>query len=274
MSKAEFLKNLENRLEILNRSEREDILSEYEQHIEMRMNSGLTEEEAIQDFGDMEELVKEIMEAYNVNPDYGRKKKVWRPVIGAPAFCKKLFLRPRKKRKEELTEENMADDSREWEENQIGIEEAQEEKRKENKESGMQKETRKHIGLAAAWKNRKEKTKKECMDWIGTAGNLWSRLWYICLWCGLLCMKVLVLFTIWPIIIAEIAAVVGFGILIVLMVMGYPVIGLTVITIGCLMSGAAVIWLGKEIIFLKIKKREKNKKETDNFPIEGEVCEA
>ena len=87
-------------------------------------------------------------------------------------------------------------------------------------------------------------------------------------------MKGLVLFTIWPIIIAEIAAVVGFGILIVLMVIGYPVIGLTVITIGCLMSGAAVIWLGKEIIFLKIKKREKNKKETDNFPIEGEVCEA
>lgn len=70
MTKTEFLEYLEKRLQVLNKKEREDILSEYAQHIELKMESGLSEEEAIHDFGDLEELTAEILDAYNVNPEY------------------------------------------------------------------------------------------------------------------------------------------------------------------------------------------------------------
>ena len=40
MKREEFLKALEERLQVLNRQEREDIVSEYRQHIELRMESG------------------------------------------------------------------------------------------------------------------------------------------------------------------------------------------------------------------------------------------
>ena len=51
MTKEDFLKKLEQQLHLINDEERADILSEYEQHIEMKINNGLSEEEAIEDFG-------------------------------------------------------------------------------------------------------------------------------------------------------------------------------------------------------------------------------
>ena len=73
MSREEFLQSLEARLQVLNEKERDDILSEYRQHISLRMESGLSEEEAIRDFGDFEELVSEILDAYNVSNEYVRQ---------------------------------------------------------------------------------------------------------------------------------------------------------------------------------------------------------
>lgn len=73
MTKTEFLEYLEKKLHVLNQKEREDILSEYAQHIEFKMESGLSEEDAIHDFGNLEELAAEILDAYNVNPDYDKK---------------------------------------------------------------------------------------------------------------------------------------------------------------------------------------------------------
>ena len=70
MTKTEFLTLLEQRLMVLNDEERADLLSEYEQHIEMKVESGLSEEDAIADFGDPEELVKELLDAYHLNTNY------------------------------------------------------------------------------------------------------------------------------------------------------------------------------------------------------------
>lgn len=70
MNKREFLLYLEKRLSILKEKERQDIISEYSQHIDMKIKSGLTESEAIKDFGDPKEFVDEILEAYNVDPEY------------------------------------------------------------------------------------------------------------------------------------------------------------------------------------------------------------
>ena len=50
--------------------DRRDIMEEYEQHIDMKVQRGLTEEEAIADFGNVKELTAEILEAYHVRGDY------------------------------------------------------------------------------------------------------------------------------------------------------------------------------------------------------------
>ena len=64
MTKREFLKELEDRLQMLDEKERKDMIEEYSQHISMCMKSGMKEEEAIEDFGDMDDLIAEILEAY------------------------------------------------------------------------------------------------------------------------------------------------------------------------------------------------------------------
>ena len=58
MNKTAFLLMLERRLIMLNDEERNDLITEYTQHIDMKVASGLSEEEAIADFGDPEELIK------------------------------------------------------------------------------------------------------------------------------------------------------------------------------------------------------------------------
>ena len=57
MLKKEFLKELEDRLQMLNEKERKDMIEEYSQHISMRMESGMKEEEAIDDFGNIDDLI-------------------------------------------------------------------------------------------------------------------------------------------------------------------------------------------------------------------------
>lgn len=69
-SKEAFLDALQQGIAVLAESEQQDILEEYAQHIEMKISGGLTEEEAIQDFGDIHQLIAEILEAYHVNPSY------------------------------------------------------------------------------------------------------------------------------------------------------------------------------------------------------------
>ena len=68
MNKQDFLQELQSRIRILEEAEQQDILAEYAQHIDLRMAGGLSEEEAIQDFGDPGELAAEILEAYHVDP--------------------------------------------------------------------------------------------------------------------------------------------------------------------------------------------------------------
>lgn len=69
MKKQEFLDELRKRIDMLEDAEQQDILAEYAQHIDLRMDGGLSEEDAIKDFGDFDQLVSEILAAYHVKPD-------------------------------------------------------------------------------------------------------------------------------------------------------------------------------------------------------------
>lgn len=77
MNKERFLEELREYIQVLEEQEQEDILEEYAQHIDMKIQKGLSEEEAIQDFGPMKVLAAEILEAYHVKPEYGQKKRTF-----------------------------------------------------------------------------------------------------------------------------------------------------------------------------------------------------
>lgn len=66
MNKKEFLNTLRKRLSILEDSEIEDIISEYEGYIEEKVNVGLSEEEAVKELGSIDEIVKDLLAAYKV----------------------------------------------------------------------------------------------------------------------------------------------------------------------------------------------------------------
>ena len=74
MNKEMFLEELRGYLQILEDQEQDDIIEEYAQHIDMKLQKGLREEEAIRDFGPVKELAAEILEAYHVKPDFQKKK--------------------------------------------------------------------------------------------------------------------------------------------------------------------------------------------------------
>lgn len=74
MNKEMFLEELRGYLQILEDQEQDDIIEEYAQHIDMKLQKGLREEEAIRDFGPVKALAAEILEAYHVKPDFQKKK--------------------------------------------------------------------------------------------------------------------------------------------------------------------------------------------------------
>ena len=75
MNKKEFLEKVEKKLSVLDEKERKDILDEYKDTISEKVKHGQSEEEAVADFGDIDELVKEVLSAYKIDPDYDVKEE-------------------------------------------------------------------------------------------------------------------------------------------------------------------------------------------------------
>ena len=69
MLKKEFLDVLNQKLSLISDKEREDIVLEYGTYIDDKIASGVAEEEAVAGFGDVDELVKDILDAYKINTD-------------------------------------------------------------------------------------------------------------------------------------------------------------------------------------------------------------
>lgn len=77
MKKEEFIKKLQEKLDILDKNEIKDIIEEYTGYIEEKIQNGVTEEEAIKDFGDIDELATELLKAYKIDVDKNRKSGNW-----------------------------------------------------------------------------------------------------------------------------------------------------------------------------------------------------
>lgn len=70
MTKKTFIKKLKEKLSVLDSEEVKDIIEEYESTIDEKIQNGEKESKAIEDFGDIDELAKEILKAYKINPKY------------------------------------------------------------------------------------------------------------------------------------------------------------------------------------------------------------
>ena len=70
MNKERFLKELEKRLSILVEKEKQDIINEYKDTIEEKIKKEL---EAVNDFGDIDELAASILSAYKINSNYNKE---------------------------------------------------------------------------------------------------------------------------------------------------------------------------------------------------------
>lgn len=75
MNKEQFVNYMNKKLQVIREDERKDIIDEYINHIDMKVSEGKTEEEAIADFGDIDEMIREILEAYNIDPRQSRPHK-------------------------------------------------------------------------------------------------------------------------------------------------------------------------------------------------------
>ena len=73
MTKDKFLRELEKKLSILSEEERKDTINEYRDIIEEKVKHGKKESEAVKEFGSIDELSKEILNVYKINPDYKSK---------------------------------------------------------------------------------------------------------------------------------------------------------------------------------------------------------
>lgn len=73
MNKRKFLRELENRLAILEEKEIKDISNEYRDIIEEKIKAGKIEAEAVAEFGSIDELCSEILKAYKVNPKFANR---------------------------------------------------------------------------------------------------------------------------------------------------------------------------------------------------------
>ncbi len=69
MLKKEFLEKLSMKLNLINEAERNDILVEYSTYIDDKINNGFSEEDAVAGFGNIDELAKEVLDAYKINTE-------------------------------------------------------------------------------------------------------------------------------------------------------------------------------------------------------------
>ncbi len=312
MSKEAFLTELAGHLKVLEEREQQDILDEYAQHIDMKIQNGMSEEEAIGDFGPVKELAAEILEAYHVNPEYGDSsrrgkidfesaastaeqgirsaggflkkagKKLGQWISEVCAWIGKPFHRKSMGKPVEQPEgaestvgQETAADSAASEKSTAGYSPAASRKAYTGSEQGI---LGKFIGFC-------RDILKGCGRLIGSAARILRKLlvwilhicwdllrwgvrlcWNLFWFCGAICLAL-----------GTIAAIFCFGALLILCFQGYPLIGVTLMSLGGLLCGGALTCAAWGLIRRK-KTEEKtavleNEVDTDDEPEEDDFTD-
>lgn len=250
MTKVEFLKQMERRLQVLNQEERNEILEEYAQHLELKMASGLKEEEAIRHFGDVDVLADEILDAYHVNLNYKKEsRKIQIGAVGekvssgAGTLWQKLkaVLRDITKSAKDLFEK-LKDCCKRKGEPELLLED----------------------GEGIKYSKTKWSWKKISLLWLPTRagreqdGRMLAGIQKVCR--GIIeggmrllacCWRLSVLGFLIPVVFCIFFTLILLGALIVIVLLGYPLLGVTLITLGALVCGITLVWLVWEVVFVK-----------------------
>lgn len=254
MDKREFLKELGKYLEILDEKEQQDILDEYLQHIEMKMKDGMSEQEAIKDFGDIHELAADILEAYHVKPQYDGKNR--QNLIKVKEEGKKVCHSA-----VEIVGDSCRDGAKALKRLWNGICNILKKPfRLAGKLEGKMSE-----GFSSLHSGKKEskKNKEENGEKTGFMMGVWNGFKREIGWCVSAfrwCMRCL-----WNLFMAGIALFSGicmmfgilfFGIVIVLLIAGYPLLGVMIMTFGIILATGALVVLSYCSMRRGSKKRE------------------
>lgn len=213
MTKKEFLKELEDRLQMLDEKERKDMIEEYSQHISMRMESGMKEEEAIDDFGDINDLIAEILEAYHLDPEYAAKNKGRKTKNGvADLLSQELFGKRTEKNEKKVSERNRRS------------------QRSERFKANTEPKISGNVNVTTI-AGEAVKTGENAISWS------WDKVKKVCK----ICIKLALLFLALPAVFFDLAGMFGLGLLLVMAFQGYPVFGAIIIAVGCVLSMTAYI---------------------------------
>lgn len=214
MNKKEFLDVMEKRLSVLEAQEREDMLSEYAQHIEWKMQGGMSEEEAIEDFGDVDSLIAEILEAYHIDPSY---RSVAQGKDGEGIGKKAGSVLNKSKQ----SFSSFMEQQREKQEKKM------EQKRKEDLEKPPRWK-RKETDGGTAIKRGKDMGEKMVQKTEAVLRALWE-----------LFVKILLVLFMLPAAFLCLLSLFGFGMLLILLIQGYPLVGATMVLLGCVLGFGA-----------------------------------
>ena len=230
MNKKEFLDVMEKRLSMLEAQEREDMLSEYAQHIELKMQSGMSEKEAIDDLGDIDSLIAEILEAYHIDPSYGGKAKksaaegIGKKASGVINRSKQSFSNFMEQQKEKQ-------------------EQRMEQKREEDKDRPPR------------WK-RKEGSGFEKGEGRKMVETALQKILFVLKVAFVFCVKACLVLVMLPAAVLTLFSLFGFGTLVVLLMQGYPLAGVTLVMLGCILGFGAVTLFVLTFIMSRWMKRK------------------
>lgn len=235
MNKEEFITQLKQSINILDDQEQQYFVEEYTQHIDMKISQGMSEEEAVKEIGSIEELSKEILESYHVktdrteikpvkNADYrkffnkvkGQVDKIYDKIS---SFCKKLeakikgfFTRRKGEKGEQMTEK---------------------ERSLEEQKQGPEGERNFRTGYGFHLGNLIGRFFRFC-------GFVIRKCFYIALWLLVAAWNCLAVFCGLVGIFMLIICVFLLGLFLVMLVQGYPFIGLTIATLGATIATGAL----------------------------------
>lgn len=230
MNKKEFLDVMEKRLSMLEAQEREDMLSEYAQHIELKMQSGMSEKEAIDDFGDIDSLIAEILEAYHIDPSYGGKAKK----SAAEGIGKKAS--------------GVINRSKQSFSNFM-------EQQKEKQEQRMEQKREKDKDRPPRWK-RKEGSGFEKGEGRKMVETALQKILFVLKVAFVFCVKACLVLVMLPAAVLTLFSLFGFGTLVVLLMQGYPLAGVTLVMLGCILGFGAVTLFVLTFIMSRWMKRK------------------
>lgn len=248
MKKEEFLNELESRIHILNESEKKDVIEEYAQHIDIKIENGLSEEDAVNDFGDIKELADEILSAYSVDLKYNRPDNIEK--------YKGIFKDFGNKAKELLNKSNNAIGKMLKKVGEKGM-------KLINGINAMFKKLFGKLKIITAKKDRNENTydrKNEVIKEVGEKNKSFlisiksytAKIYKIIKRLFILAVKASVLVCLCPVAFVSAFAIMFFGFLIMLIFQGYPVVGVTIATLGLSMSLGVIIYVGLMVVKSKI----------------------